>query len=83
MSDSGRVGEIKAYGDPEERARAQGRINHIAFDVRAVASASSGVLVLGGGWMSPNLYATPVVVAIAISMLIIHCRREATAQVRS
>jgi hypothetical protein len=46
-----------------------------------VSSLSAGALVLGGGWHTLNLYAIPVVAAIAVAVvaLMLHRRRPAAA----
>ncbi len=64
---------------PEERAKVQGSNDFMVFGVQAVSSVSAGALVLGGGWTTLNLYAIPavVVIAIAVSGLILHRRRLA------
>ena len=64
---------------PEERAKVQGSNDFMVFGVQAVSSVSAGALVLGGGWTTLNLYAIPavIVIAIAVSALIVHRRRLA------
>ncbi len=66
---------------PEERAKVQGSNDFMVFGVQAVSSVSAGALVLGGGWTTLNLYAIPavIVIAIAVSGLILHRRRLAAA----
>ena len=66
---------------PEERAKVQGSNDFMVFGVQAVSSVSAGALVLGGGWTTLNLYAIPavIVIAIAVSGLILHRRRFAAA----
>jgi MFS family permease len=66
---------------PAERAKVQGSNDFTVFGVQAVSSLSAGALVLGGGWHTLNLYAIPVVAAIAVAVvaLMLHRRRPAAA----
>jgi MFS family permease len=53
---------------PEERARAQGTNEQAIFIMMAISSLTSGLTVTTGGWERVNLFALPLVAAVAIAI---------------
>ena len=53
---------------PDERAKAQGANDQAIFIMMAISSFSSGVTVTAAGWERVNLFALPLVAAIAIAI---------------
>jgi len=54
---------------PEERARAQGTNEQAIFVMMAISSLTSGLTVTTGGWHRVNLFALPLVAAVAIALV--------------
>jgi predicted MFS family arabinose efflux permease len=54
---------------PEERARAQGTNEQAIFIMMAISSLTSGLTVTTGGWERVNLFALPLVAAVAIALV--------------
>jgi MFS family permease len=54
---------------PEERARAQGLNEQAIFTMMAISSLTSGLTVTTAGWERVNLFALPLVVAVAIAIV--------------
>jgi len=53
----------------EERARAQGINEQAIFIMMAISSFSSGMTVTAAGWERVNLFALPLVAAVAIAIV--------------
>ena len=53
----------------EERARAQGLNEQAIFTMMAISSFSSGMTVTAAGWERVNLFALPLVAAVAIAIV--------------
>jgi MFS family permease len=53
---------------PEERAKAQGANDQAIFIMMAVSSFSSGLTVTTAGWERVNLFALPLVAAVAVAL---------------
>jgi MFS family permease len=63
---------------PEEMAKAQGANEQAIFLMMAVSSFTSGLTVTAAGWERVNLYALPMVAAVAIAIVwygVMHHRR--------
>ncbi len=54
---------------PEERAKAQGTNDQAIFVMMAISSFSSGVTVTAAGWERVNLFALPLIAALALAIL--------------
>jgi MFS family permease len=53
---------------PEERAKAQGLNEQAIFTMMAISSLTSGLTVTTAGWERVNLFALPLVAAVAIAL---------------
>lgn len=53
---------------PEERAKAQGLNEQAIFTMMAISSLTSGLTVTTAGWERVNLFALPLVAAVAIAI---------------
>jgi MFS family permease len=62
---------------PEERARAQGTNEQAIFIMMAISSLTSGLTVTTGGWERVNLFALPLVAAVAIAIVWFALRERA------
>jgi MFS family permease len=54
---------------PEERAKAQGTNEQAIFIMMAISSLTSGLTVTSAGWERVNLFALPLVAAVAIAIV--------------
>src|SRR5712671_138047 len=54
---------------PEERAKAQGANDQAIFIMMAVSSFTSGLTVTAAGWERVNLFALPLVAAVAVAIV--------------
>jgi MFS family permease len=62
---------------PEERARAQGMNEQAIFTMMAISSLTSGLTVTTAGWERVNLFALPLVAAVAIAIVWFALRERA------
>jgi MFS family permease len=62
---------------PEERARAQGTNEQAIFIMMTISSLTSGLTVTTAGWERVNLFALPLVAAVAIAIVWYALRRRA------
>jgi MFS family permease len=53
---------------PEELAKAQGTNDQAIFIVMAISSFTSGLTVTSAGWRSVNLFALPLIAAVAVAI---------------
>ena len=62
---------------PEELAKAQGTNDQAIFIVMAISSLTSGITVTSAGWERVNLFALPLIAAVAVAIAAFALRQRA------